>query len=111
MKAIPRAQHPALAQQVSDTLSEMNPPRRGGGQAASCGREQRAAELMEQRTEALTKIAQCMETPTLETNKFSAFDAVVSGDLRHITVLEHAECPGWLNRTTPGMTKVFGTLQ
>lgn len=62
--------------------------------SGSCGQEQRAAELMEQRTEALAKMAQCMETPTLAPDECSAFDAVVSGHLQNKTVPEHAECKG-----------------
>ncbi|XP_077545310.1 uncharacterized protein LOC144158349 [Haemaphysalis longicornis] len=56
------------------------------------GGQERAAELLELRTAALAKMAQCMDAPMPAPDDCSAFGAVVAGHIRQMTGPQRAEC-------------------
>lgn len=90
--AVENPTSPVPSPATSSSRSEREEP--PAKRKKSCGstQEERAAELLEQRTVVLARMAQCMETPTLAPDDCSAFGTVVAGHIRHMSVPDRAEC-------------------
>lgn len=79
-----------IASPATSCRSEREEPPAKRRKSGGTTQEERATELLEQRTQALARMAQCMETPAPD--ECSAFGAVVAGHIRHMSVPDRAEC-------------------